>query len=414
MNFNKQINNSKFDGKSKVKLINTASLILASLPLMSANVLAEEVNKNNSNAFIDFRLRYESVEQDNALKEAKGLTLRTLLHYQTQSFNGLSAVVEFEDSREVLGVYDYNDTNGHNTGYSVIADPNTTELDQGFIQYKSAGVTAKLGRQVITFDGHRFVGHVGWRQDKQTFDGASVNYRADKFTANYAYLNKRNRIFAENKDIDSKDHLFNASYHLAIGKLTGYGYLLEVDQNTSNAIDTFGISFDGKAHLLAKDINYRVEYASQTSESSMAEFDADYLNIEAGLALGKVKLKVGLESLGSDNGQHGFATPLATLHKFNGWSDQFLNTPKVGLDDLYLSASTKLLGGSVVLALHDFSANDNSPTVEDLGSEINLQYTTKFAKYFNGGVKFAAYSAGDDGAGKVDTDKVWLWIGARF
>jgi hypothetical protein len=28
--------------------------------------------------------------------------------------------------------------------------------------------------------------------------------------------------------------------------------------------------------------------------------------------------------------------------------------------------------------------------------------------------KLASYSAGDSTAGKVDTDKVWLWLNAKF
>lgn len=407
-------NKKSLHASRKIKLVTQVSLLAVSLPLVSTSILAKEITDNTSKAFIDLRLRYETVNQDNALKDAKGLTLRTLLHYQTKSFNNLSAVVEFEDSRSVLGLDDYNDTNGNNTNYSVIADPSTTELDQGYIQYHADGVTARLGRQVLTFDGHRFVGHVGWRQDKQTFDGASIKYKHDKLTAHYAYISKRNRIFAEHKDISAKDHLFNASYQLDLGKLTGYGYLLEIDQNIDNSLDTFGVSFDGKTNLLSNDINYRVEYASQTSKSSATKFDADYLNIEAGFAIANINLKLGFESLGSDDGQYGFSTPLATLHKFNGWSDQFLKTPNVGLDDLYISARTKALGGSIVLAIHEFSANAASVEVDDLGTEINLQYATKFGKYFNGGFKVATYSAGDDTSGKVDTDKVWLWVGARF
>jgi hypothetical protein len=34
----------------------------------------------------------------------------------------------------------------------------------------------------------------------------------------------------------------------------------------------------------------------------------------------------------------GFTTPLATLHKFQGWADKFLTTPVNGLADLYVNA----------------------------------------------------------------------------
>ncbi len=42
------------------------------------------------------------------------------------------------------------------------------------------------------------------------------------------------------------------------------------------------------------------------------------------------------------NGAIGFATPLATLHIFNGWADLFLTTPANGLKDLYFQAGYSL------------------------------------------------------------------------
>lgn len=114
----------------------------------------------------DFRLRYENVDQDNALKNADALTLRSRLGYTTGDFLGFSAMLEFEDSREV-GVDNYDDGLGSNPKYSAVTDPETTELDQGFVQYHNWGGTARLGRQVITLDNQRFVGDVGWRQDRR-------------------------------------------------------------------------------------------------------------------------------------------------------------------------------------------------------------------------------------------------------
>ena len=163
------------------------------------------------------------------------MTLRTRLTYSTDIFKGVSSLVEFEDLRNVLAIDDYNNTTGKNTDYSVVADPETTELDQFFLQYVYSDIALKLGRQVITMDNHRFVGHVGWRQDRQTFDGINIAYQPTKqLKLQYAYLPKRNRIFGEEKDIDSNDHLINASYKTGVGTLTGYGYLLEVDNGVNN------------------------------------------------------------------------------------------------------------------------------------------------------------------------------------
>ena len=365
-------------------------------------------------ASVNANLRYETVDQENTLEDASALTLRTLLAYDTGSYKGFSAKLEMEDTRIVLGQGDYTvGPSGYNVGeHSVIADPEHTELDQGYIQYKNESITAKLGRQVITMDGHRFVGHVGWRQDRQTFEALSAQYNPVKdLTLQYAYITQRNRIFAEDADLDSKDHLINAAYKTAYGILTGYGYLLEVDNNTDNALDTFGVSFDGSTKAGDTKVMYRAEYASQKSESASADYDVDYLNLEAAAVFSGITAKVGYEVLGSDDGAFGFSTPLATLHKFNGWSDQFLVTPSQGLVDTSITLAGKVLGGGWTAVYHTFKADEASDTVDDLGSELNISYVKRYGEYYTSGIKYASYSAGDI---KVDTDKLWIWLGAKF
>ncbi len=381
----------------------------------AAESITEAFTKGKVSA--DLRLRYEMVEQDNALADADAMTLRTRLGYTTGDYMGFSGMLEVEDVRIVGGVSDYTvGPTGYKLGqFSVIGDPETTEVEQGFIKYKNKMLTAKLGRQVITYDGHRHIGHVGWRQDRQTFDALKLTAApADGLALSYSYLDQRNRIFAEAADVDSKDHLFNASYKTPIGKLAGYAYLLEVDNNTSNGLDTYGISLTGSTKMDSMKVLYAAEYASQESKSGASEFDADYYFLEGGLVFGGITAKLGYEVLGSDNGSYGFATPLATLHKFNGWADQFLGTPAQGLIDTYVSVNGKALGGTWKVVYHDFKADESSATVDDLGSELDLVYAKKYGKNYSAGIKYAAYSAGDAAAGKVDTDKLWLWAGAKF
>ena len=123
--------------------------------------------------------------------------------------------------------------------------------------------------------------------------------------------------------------------------------------------------------------------------------------------------KVGYEVLGSDNGRGSFQTPLATLHKFNGWADKFLGTPAGGLEDLYGSLSYKvgvdgpLKGMKFDAVYHDFSADIGG----DYGSEIDLQVSKKFGKNYYAGLKFAHYSA--DGFA-TDTQKIWFTLGASY
>lgn len=393
----------------------TTLMVLTSALLVQSVYAEESITEaiKNGKASVDMNLRYEAVEQDNALQDATALTLRTRLGYTTAVYKNFSAMIEMEDSRIVGGQDEFTvGPTGFNPGeYSVIADPETTELEQAFVKYADEGVTAKLGRQVITYDGHRFVGHVGWRQDRQTFDALKLDYSAsEKLKLSYSYLWKRNRIFAEAADVDAKDSLINVSYKTGFGTVTGYGYLLEVDNNTDNALDTFGVSFKGSAGE-NKSFKYIVEYASQTNESGAVEYDTDYLFLEGAMNISGITAKLGYEVLGSDEGMSGFATPLATLHKFNGFADIFLTTPAEGLVDMYASATTKLGGGKLVLVYHDYSADESSPAVDDMGNEINLVYAKKFANNYSAGVKYASYSAGDI---NVDTDKLWVWAGLSF
>ena len=371
----------------------------------------------NGKASADLRLRYETVEQSNTLDDAKSLTLRTRLGYTTGTYKGFSALIEMEDVRVVGGIDDYSvGPTGFKPGvYSVIADPEVTEVDQGFIQYKGDSTTIKLGRQVVALDNQRFVGHVGWRQDRQTFDGINIKLvPMQDLSMNLVYITKRNRLFAEAADLDAKDTLLNIGYKTPFGKISGYAYLLEIDNNTDNALDTYGLRLTGNRMSGSAKFLYTVEYASQESESGATKFDADYLFLEGGSVINGITFKLGYEVLGSDNASYGFATPLATLHKFNGWTDQFLATPSQGLVDTYVSFSTKLFDGKVIAAYHNFEADDATATVDDLGNEINFAYIKKFNKIYNGGIKYATYSAGDSAAGKVDTDKLWLWVGLKF
>ena len=382
----------------KTKTFSLSKISIATLCLAGAAVTAQ-AEETAAKTTLDMNLRYENVDQ--GAKDADALTLRTRLTYQTASLNGFTAVVGFEDVRDVLGMDDYKfgPMDSANTTDSVIADPEVTELDQGYVQYKKDKFTAKVGRQVITLDGHRFIGHVGWRQDRQTFDAATFTYAAnDKLSASYSYISQRNRIFAELGDVDSSDHLVNVSYKTSVGKLVGYSYLL--DQDGGAEIDTYGVSLTGAKDKLA----YAVEYATQEN----GDYDADYLKLEAAYSFDKVKATLGYELLGSDDGMYGFSTPLATGHKFNGWADIFLNTPTVGLEDIYVTLSGKAAGGKFAVTYHDFSADEGSA---DLGTEIDAVYSKSFSKNYSGGIKLAMYSAGDTG---VDTDKIWLWVGAKF
>ena len=113
-----------------------------------------------------------------------------------------------------------------------------------------------------------------------------------------------------------------------------------------------------------------------------------------------------------------FTTPLATLHKFNGWSDVTLGgvfNPVAmpnGLEDRYFSVGGSVAGINLKAAYHLFSADEGG---EDYGSELELQATKKLKGGFVVGAKYAAFSdEEDEGTFGADVDKLWIWTGFKF
>ena len=136
--------------------------------------------------------------------------------------------------------------------------------------------------------------------------------------------------------------------------------------------------------------------------------DAEYIRADLGVKISKVTIAAGYELLGGSAEDGQFRTPLATLHKFNGWADKFLNTPTDGLQDLSLSV-TAVLGKFKLLGVyHDFSADTGG---YNWGSEIDAAviYTAPWKQQF--AIKYAGYSATDHA---TDTDKLWIWTSWGF
>lgn len=374
----------------------------------SSGSLAEALS--NGKAKADFRLRFEDV--DTAVSDASAITLRSRLAYTTDSYHQFSATVEFEDVRTAFGADGYSvPQTGFNTGkYASIADPEVTELEQAYLQYQDSLLTAKLGRQVLTLDKHRFVGHVGWRQDRQTFDAARVQLTpAEALNLDISYLYKRNRIFAEALDTNSDDLLFNLSYKTPLGKLATYAYLLD-DETLDRQSDTYGISFVGKHECESAAVYYSAEFATQEAAEGGIDYEPDYLFLEGGVAVSGIDIKLGYEVLGSDDGQASFTTPLATLHKFNGWADIFVGgsftatAMPLGLVDSYASVGSSIAGVKWSAIFHNYESDQGSV---DYGNEVDLVASIKFNKNYSGGIKYASYNADNF---SVDTDKFWLWV----
>ena len=380
------------------------ALYVAAAPGLLAD---DSKDGNKGDYWLDFRMRVETAEDTSPAQDASALTLRSILGYETKNFSGFTFLVEGEN---ILALdEDYNSTVNGLTQFSVIADPEDTQINRLQLSYTNIpGTKLILGRQRIVFDNARFIGNVIWRQNEQTFDSFRiVNTSLPDTTINFAYLEKVRRIFgtdSPNGTTNMSSPLFNVNYRgFENHQVSGYAYLLEFDDQPGASHMTLGARLTGDNKLGELPLKYVLELASQSDYADgLATNDANYLAASINTRVRRVGFGVGYEKLGGD-GVYAFQTPLATAHAFNGWADRFLTTPVNGLIDTYASVSGQVAGVKLKAIYHQF---DSDAGGLDYGSEIDFLATKKFSDQISVGLKYADYFADDF---SVDGSRLAIW-----
>jgi len=367
----------------------------------------------------DARLAYEHVDQP--LRDADAVTLRTRAGLELASDIGISFLVESEATLGIIN--DFNDTNAGNgiEPFSVVADPENIELNRiqlKFARKDKGGVT--VGRQRINIDDQRFVGSVGWRQNEQTFDAVSASVTALKpLTLDATYAISQRTIFGADagarEAFDGNFIFLGAGLNADPVSLKGFAYLLDYDAGQPVSLSssaTYGLRATVKIPVTEDfALDLAASYAVQKDyKANPNDYSVDYIAGSIGTSFAGFGLTLGYENLGSDGAGNRFQTPLATLHKFNGWADMFLSTPPAGLEDKYVSLRKKvnLFGGfTASAAYHEFDSDTASMSY---GTEFDAALDFKIS-VIGVSLKYAKYDA-DSFA--VDTEKFWLRLGYAF
>jgi hypothetical protein len=372
---------------------------------------------------IDIRTRFENVQQDGFADEASAGTVRARLGFETRPVLATMLLAE----GEFLWAFDehYNSTTNGKTQYPVVGDGDEPEINRLQLMNKSLPkTTITLGRQRINLDDQRFVGASAWRQNEQTFDSLRiVNQSIDKWTFDVAYVDQVNRVFGKASPVgryDGDNLLINAAYQLPAGKLTAFVYQLDFEVIDSappaqrnaavnDSTQTIGARFAGDHTFGKVKLAYAASYATQDDYGrNPISYSTDYYFGELTASANGFSGGLALEVLGG-TGSKGFATPIATLHPFQGWADKFLTTPVNGVSDQYLRAgySLKTLG-----PLQAFSAQaiyhrfDAARGPAHYGNETDLLVSAKWKK-FSAALKYADYDADDL---FTDTRKLWAQV----
>lgn len=401
------------------------------LPPIQANAgdNLEQALISDGEIFGEVRYRYEDVDQTGIPKDANASTLRTNLGYKTGVFYDFQALIEAQFVKNI-GAEAFNDTTNRKANYPVVVDPDNNEINQAWLSWTGVpNTTIKVGREAINLGNQRFVGSVGWRQNDQTFDNVHIiNSSIPDLTLLYGYVWNVNRIFGDDHplgDLNTNTHILNATYNVADWMdVTGYGYLYDIARAPALSSQTYGVRLTGNTPISNTwNFFYEAEAATQSDYSdNAANYTENYYHVSPGIKGHGFTLQAGYEELGG-NGTTSFQTPLATLHKFNGWADKFLTTPAAGLEDAYGKISYKVSGDNkwvdkinLTAVYHDFGGKNGG----DFGSELDLSIGKNFKlpdsvkplDNVNVLVKYSDYNADD--APFTDTQKLWFQVGVKF
>lgn len=395
-----------------------AAVLACSYVVAAGAQAAETVEQaiREADFIVDLRARYETVEQRGLTESADALTSRLRIGFQTAPFKSTALLAEAVVVDDLVD--DYNSTTNGQTQYPVVADPADFAAVNRFalINRSLDKTTLTFGRQRIVLDDQRFVGNVGWRQHEQTFDGLRAQWGGTKLKVDLSYAAQVNRVFGPDSPQGKWEGDFvlaNAAYTLPVGTLTLFDYYLDVDETAAVSTNTVGAKLAGSKPFGTLTGSYAVAFAKQAEAGdNTADVDLDYYLLEGGLGFKRVGIGLGYELLGSD-GTVGFATPLATLHAFQGWADKFLATPATGLEDRYVRVTVPFgkRGAFTSVAatafFHDYSADVGGA---HFGEELDLQLVARTDKLALT-LKYADYRADEL---LTDTDKLWLSVDYAF
>lgn len=397
----------------------TLAALMGTAAAISAQAAQAETFKLKPS--LDARLRYETVNTPTV--DADAITMRVRPGVTLSTKSGFSALIEAEGT---LAIGDhYRDAPfAPANGYAVVADPENIELNRAQIQYKTKAFTLTGGRQRINLDDQRFVGSVGWRQNEQTFDAVRAEATLGPISFDGTYSWSQRTIFgidAATRQAYSGSFVFlGAGAALGPVKLKAFSYLLDFDAKEAvkaTSTQTYGVRATSAFKLSPKaNLNLMASYATQSEYGlNPGDYSVDYIAVEAGLGYDIFTLTAGYELLGgkiTPKGRVAFQTPMATLHKFNGWADLFLTTPtagaNVGLQDIYGGLAVKfpkvkaLPGLNAAVVYHDFRSDVGSVKY---GTEWDASLGFKIGKKVSFLAKYADYSAK-----KFSTDKSIFWL----
>ncbi|TDO73586.1 hypothetical protein EV143_105184 [Flavobacterium chryseum] len=287
---------------------------------------------------------------------------------------------------------------------SAAADKNGVAVFEAWAQYDlTEKWSARMGRQVLSYDNQRILGEQDWGQQAQSHDALTVSFHTEKQQLDFggAYNSDAENTFQTQYTVANYKAMQYAWYHANLDKLgvsflllnTGYEYKNTVEKLLVDYKQTFGPYLTYKTAKI--DSNFWLY--GQTGKSTDRQVSAWNAAVNFGYNITEsFKAGVGYEFLSGKNTNDGsrviksFNPIFGTNHGFNGYMDYFYvgggHLNNVGLQDGFLKLNYNVNKWQFALIPHLFlSAADavtplNEKLDSYLGTEVDFTVGFNFKK----------------------------------
>ena len=323
-----------------------------------------------------------------------------------------------------------------NTLGNIATDKNGLALYEGWAQYSFTNKwSAKVGRQMLSYDNQRIIGGLDWANQGRSFDAALIKYKGEKSQLDLG--------FALNADSEAKvapsapyitdfKDMQYAWYHTSIKKL-GVSLLAlnlgrEYQKAPSEIETSYSQTLGTYMNYAGKKLTFDFSFYGQTGKIAANKVSAWETAANLGYAFApKFKATLGYEFLsGKDQTAtstmvKSFNPVFGTNHAFNGFMDYFYvgnHANSVGLQDVTLKLDFPIKKVNLSVAPHLFyTANELAATDDKyLGTEIDLTAVYKASKDITLVAGYSQMFATESmvalkgGTGLKDTANNWAYL----
>jgi hypothetical protein len=287
---------------------------------------------------------------------------------------------------------------------SALADKNGVAVFEAWAQYNfTENWSARMGRQVLSYDNQRILGEQDWGQQAQSHDALTVTYHDEKQKLDFggAYNSTAENVIQTPYTVANYKAMQYAWYHNQFSSDLGLSFLLlntgyEYANAQAKLLVDYKQTFGPYLTYKTKKIDSNFWFYGQTGKSTDKEVSA--WNAAANLNYNVTeafKAGLGYEFLSGKNTNDAstviksFNPIFGTNHGFNGYMDYFYvgnHLNSVGLQDAFLKLNYNVKKWQFALIPHVFAAAADvvTPLNEKmdsyLGTEVDATFGYNFKK----------------------------------